>query len=78
MKLTRRQSEVLRCIVSGKSNREIAALLRIEVSTAAAHRANIMRAVGVHKTVDLVVYAIRNSLVPILGCGEQALDTRPG
>jgi DNA-binding NarL/FixJ family response regulator len=29
------------------------------------HRANIMNALGLHKTAELVVYAIRNGLVSV-------------
>lgn len=63
--LTKRELEVLHWIVQGRTNRQIADILRIAVPTVAAHRANIMKAVGVRKCVDLVVYAIRNSLVSI-------------
>ena len=74
MNLTKRELEVLRCIVDGRSNKQIATLLGIAVNTVAVHRANIMKAVGVHKAVDLVVYAIRNSLVPIPRGPQEALD----
>ena len=73
MNLTTRELEVLRCIVDGRSNKQIAALLGIAVNTVAVHRANIMNAVGVHKVVDLVVYAIRSSLVPIPRGPQEAL-----
>jgi DNA-binding NarL/FixJ family response regulator len=61
--LTPRELEVLQHIVAGKSNREIAAELNLSVNTVAVHRANIMDALGIHKTAELVVYAIRNGLV---------------
>lgn len=63
--LTTRELEVLRFIVDGKSNKEIAAELSLSVNTVAAHRANIMDALGIHKTAELVVYAIRNGLVTL-------------
>jgi DNA-binding NarL/FixJ family response regulator len=47
----------------GKSNKEIASELDVSVNTVAVHRANIMNALGLHKTAELVVYAIRNGLV---------------
>jgi DNA-binding NarL/FixJ family response regulator len=37
--------------------------LELSVNTVAVHRANIMNALGIHKTAELVVYAIRNGLV---------------
>ena len=61
--LTARELEVLQHIVAGKSNKEIAADLNLSVNTVSVHRANIMERLGIHKTAELVVYAIRNGLV---------------
>jgi len=61
--LTSRELEVLQLIAMGKSNKEIASDLDLSVNTVAVHRANIMNALGLHKTAELVVYAIRNGLV---------------
>lgn len=61
--LTSRELEILQMIVEGKSNREIATSLKLSANTVAVHRANIMDALGIHKTAELVVYAIRNGLV---------------
>lgn len=63
--LTARELEILQLIVDGKSNKEIADDLRLSVNTVSVHRANIMDALGIHKTAELVVYAIRNGLVNI-------------
>jgi DNA-binding NarL/FixJ family response regulator len=61
--LTPRELEVLQRIVAGKSNKEIAVELNLSANTVSVHRANIMDALGIHKTAELVVYAIRNGLV---------------
>ena len=61
--LTTRELEILQLIVDGKSNKEIAAELKLSANTVAVHRANMMDALGIHKTAELVVYAIRNGLV---------------
>lgn len=61
--LTARELEVLQHIVAGKSNKEIASDLNLSVNTISVHRANIMDRLGIHKTAELVVYAIRNGLV---------------
>jgi DNA-binding NarL/FixJ family response regulator len=63
--LTPRELEVLRMIVEGKSNKEIATELDLSANTVAVHRANIMNALGIHKTAELVVYAIRAGLVNV-------------
>jgi DNA-binding NarL/FixJ family response regulator len=63
--LTPRELEILQLIVEGKSNKEIADQLQLSANTVAVHRANIMDALGIHKTAELVVYAIRNGLVNI-------------
>ena len=63
--LTPRELEVLQHICAGLSNREIAGTLDLSVNTVAVHRANIMNALGVHKTAELVVYAITNGLVTL-------------
>jgi len=60
--LTPRELEILQYIVAGKSNKEIATELGLSVNTVSVHRANIMDALGIHKTAELVVYAIRNGL----------------
>jgi DNA-binding NarL/FixJ family response regulator len=45
------------------SNRAIAGKLGLSVNTVAVHRANIMKTLNVHKTAELVMYAIQNGLV---------------
>jgi len=61
--LTTRELEILRFICQGKSNKEIASDLDLSSNTIAVHRANIMDALDIHKTAELVVYAIRSGLV---------------
>jgi DNA-binding NarL/FixJ family response regulator len=63
--LTPREMEVLQLIVHGKSNKEIATVLGLSANTVNVHRANIMQALEIHNTADLVVHAIRTGLVSI-------------
>ena len=63
--LTVRELQILQLIVDGRSNKQIAAQLDLSANTVAVHRANIMDALGIHKTAELVTYAIRNGLVSI-------------
>jgi DNA-binding NarL/FixJ family response regulator len=58
---------VLQLICDGLSNRDIAARLKLSVNTVSVHRANIMNTLGVHKTAELVVYALQHGLVSPLG-----------
>ncbi len=62
-RLTPRELEVLQLVCDGLNNREIAARLSLSINTVADHRANIMSALGVHKTAELVMYALQNGLV---------------
>jgi DNA-binding NarL/FixJ family response regulator len=63
--LTPRELEVLQLIVHGKSNKEIATVLGLSANTVNVHRANIMQALEIHNTAELVVHAIRAGLVSI-------------
>jgi DNA-binding NarL/FixJ family response regulator len=62
-RLTPRELEVLQLICDGLSNRDIAERLSLSVNTVAVHRTNIMNALNVHKTAELVMYAMQHGLV---------------
>jgi DNA-binding NarL/FixJ family response regulator len=62
-RLTLREKEVLQLIAQGKSNKEIAALLNISVNTVAVHRAHVMEALGLHRTAEIVLYAVKRGLI---------------
>jgi DNA-binding NarL/FixJ family response regulator len=62
-RLTPREKQILQLIAEGNSNKEIAGMLTLSVNTVAVHRANLMDALGVHRTAELVVFAIRKGLV---------------
>ncbi|MBZ5566111.1 MAG: response regulator transcription factor [Acidobacteriia bacterium] len=61
--LTLREKEVLQLIAQGKSNKEIATLLNISVNTVAVHRARVMETLGLHRTAELVLYAVKKGLI---------------
>ena len=56
--LSDRESEVLRLIASGYSNKEIAARLTLSVKTVEAHKANAMRKLDLNGRIDIVKYAL--------------------
>lgn len=62
-RLTLREKEVLQLIAQGKSNKEIAVLLSISVNTVAVHRAHVMETLGLHRTAELVLYAVKRGIV---------------
>jgi DNA-binding NarL/FixJ family response regulator len=62
-KLTGREKQVLQLIAQGKSNKEIAKLLDLSVNTVSVHRANLMEKMNIHRTAELVLFAIRKGLV---------------
>jgi DNA-binding NarL/FixJ family response regulator len=62
-RLTLREKEVLLLIAQGNSNKEIAALLNISVNTVAVHRAHVMDTLGLHRTAELVLYAVKKGLI---------------
>ncbi len=61
--LTPRETEVLRLIALGYTNRQAAEQLAIGVRTVETHRANIMAKLGLHGRVALVRYATENGLL---------------
>ncbi|MGA9115815.1 MAG: response regulator transcription factor [Bacteroidota bacterium] len=61
--LTNRETEILRLIVDGSTNQQIAQKLSISVRTVEFHRGNILEKTGVKDTAGLVKYAIQRKLV---------------
>jgi DNA-binding NarL/FixJ family response regulator len=58
VEISARESEVLRLIAWGHSNKEIAARLDLSVKTIEAHKANAMSKLGISSRIDIVRYAI--------------------
>lgn len=61
--LTPRQREVLQLVAEGRTMKEVAAALNISPRTAESHKYEIMQALGVRTTAELVQYAIRVKLI---------------
>jgi DNA-binding NarL/FixJ family response regulator len=64
-RLTVREREVVRLLAEGKTTKEVAGVLGMSVKTAETHRANIMRKLDFHSVSQLILYAVRNRIVPI-------------
>ena len=61
--LSIREKEILQVLASGKSNREIADVLCISVSTVETHRNNIFQKLHLHNLAELILYAVRKGLI---------------
>lgn len=61
--LTKREKEITQLIAQGKSTKEVAQALFISPLTVETHRKNIFSKLGIHKTAELVKYAIREGLI---------------
>ncbi|HXM42248.1 MAG TPA: response regulator transcription factor [Bryobacteraceae bacterium] len=62
-RLTPREKQILELAAQGKSNKTIAALLHLSENTVAVHRANVMAELNIHRTTDLIVWAVKKGLV---------------
>jgi two-component system, NarL family, response regulator DegU len=61
--LTRREKEILRMVIDGKQNKQIAEALGKSVRTVETHRFNIMKKLGVNNAIDMVNKAMKEHLV---------------
>lgn len=61
--LTDREKEVLQLLAEGRSNKEVAALLDVGLSTVETHRGNLMQKLSLHSTAEIVLYAMRKRLI---------------
>ena len=61
--LSVREREIVQLLAEGNSNKDVARVLQISVSTAETHRSNIMRKMGFASLPELVRYAIRNRII---------------
>jgi two-component system, NarL family, response regulator NreC len=61
--LTDREKEVLQLLAEGRSNKEVATLLELGLSTVETHRANLMQKLNLHNTADIVLYAVRKGII---------------
>ena len=61
--LTEREKEILQHLAEGRSNRNIAMLLNLSVSTVETHRARLMQKLHLHSSAEIVLYAIRKHFI---------------
>ena len=61
--LTDREKEVLQLLAEGRSNKEVATVLGLSLSTIETHRGNLMQKLNLHNTAEIVLYAVRKGLI---------------
>lgn len=61
--LTRKEKEILRLVVDGKQNKQIADFLGKSVRTVETHRFNIMKKLGVNNAIDMVNKVVKENLI---------------
>ncbi len=61
--LTDREREVLQLLAEGRSNKEVATILELSTYTVETHRTNLMHKLNLHKTAEIVLYAVRKKII---------------
>ena len=61
--LTDREKDVLQLLAEGRSNKEVASLLSVGLTTVETHRANLMQKLNLHNTAEIVLYAVRKGVI---------------
>jgi DNA-binding NarL/FixJ family response regulator len=61
--LSRREREVFQLVAEGKSNKEIAVLLSISLSTVETHRGRILKKLDLHSAAEVVLHAVRRGVI---------------
>jgi DNA-binding NarL/FixJ family response regulator len=64
---TPRETEIIRLLAEGETNKEVAALLGISVRTVETHRAKIMSKLGLHSFTELLYYALHHGIATAQG-----------
>ena len=64
--LSKREIQILRCLLAGQSNKAIARNLHITESTVKMHFKNVMRKINAQNRTQAAVWAIQNGLSPLV------------
>ncbi len=63
LNISDRETEIIKLIAEGLSNKEVADKLFLSTHTVTTHRKNIMNKLGVNNTAGLVLFAVRENLI---------------
>jgi RNA polymerase sigma factor (sigma-70 family) len=61
--LSDREREVFQLVAEGRSNKEIAELLGIGVTTVETHRSRVLEKLDLHSVAEIVLYAVRRGII---------------
>jgi two-component system, NarL family, response regulator NreC len=61
--LTVREREILHLVAEGKSNKDIAVLLKLSPYTVETHRRNLQEKLHLHSLAELILYAVRKGII---------------
>ena len=61
--LTEREREILQLVAEGRTNKEVAAMLNISLTTVETHRTHILQKLGLHTVPELILYAVRKGII---------------
>ncbi len=61
--LTDREREILQLIAEGRTNKEVATMLNISLTTVETHRTHILQKLGLHSIPELILYAVRKGII---------------
>jgi two-component system response regulator NreC len=61
--LTDREREILQLIAEGRTNKEVAGLLNVSLTTVETHRTHILQKLGLHSVPELILYAVRKGII---------------
>jgi len=61
--LTDREREVLQLVAEGRTNKEVAAMLSVSLTTVETHRTHILQKLDLHSIPELILYAVRKGII---------------
>jgi two-component system response regulator NreC len=61
--LTDREREILQLVAEGRTNKEVANMLNISLTTVETHRTHILQKLNLHSVPELILYAVRKGII---------------
>ena len=61
--LTPREKEILQLVAEGRTNKEVANILKLSLYTVESHRGNILEKLNLHSVPELILYAVRKGII---------------